>query len=148
QFAIAAMLTGQFSIAHASARFVLVAVGGIAFGLFVGFVMRWVHRHLDDPPVQITLSLLTPFLAYLPAEHLHVSGVLATVSAGIYLGWHSPVIVTARYRLQAFAFWEMVVFLLNGFIFVVIGLQLPGILRALRGESLARLITDGLVVSA
>ena len=148
QFAIAALMTGKFSLGEASIRFVLVAIGGIAFGLLLGYVMRWVHRHLDDPPVQITLSLLTPFLAYLPAEQLHLSGVLATVTAGIYLGWHSPVIVTARYRLQAFAFWEIVVFLLNGFIFIVIGLQLPGLLRALQGQSLGRLIIDGLIVSA
>jgi len=147
QFAVAALLTGSFSIGHAALRFVWVAIGGIAFGLLVGFAMRWVQQHLDDPPVQITISLLTPFLAYLPAERLHVSGVLATVAAGIYLGWHSPLIVRARYRLQAFAFWEMVVFLLNGFVFITIGLQLPGILRALRGESLMSLIDDALLVS-
>jgi Na+/H+ antiporter len=148
QFAVAALMTGSFSISHAALRFVWVASGGIGFGLLVGWVIRWVHRHLDDPPVQITISLLTPFLAYLPAERLHFSGVLATVTAGIYLGWHSPLIVTARYRLQAFAFWEMVVFLLNGFIFVVIGLQLPGVLRALNGESLMALIDDALIICA
>ena len=136
QFAIGAMMTGTFSLSHASLRFVLVGAGGIGFGLLVGFLMRAVQRRLDDPPVQITVSLLTPFLAYLPAERLHVSGVLATVAAGMYLGWHSPVIVKARYRLQAFAFWEMIGFLLNGFIFIAIGLQLPGILRAMNGESL------------
>ena len=94
--------------------------------------MRWIQKHLDDPPVQITLSLLTPFAAYLTAERLHISGVLATVTAGIYLGWHAPLILTARYRLQSFAFWQMLVFLLNGFVFIAIGLQLPGILRTLR----------------
>jgi CPA1 family monovalent cation:H+ antiporter len=148
QFAVVALTTGSFSLGHATLRFLWVAAGGIGFGLLVGYVMRWVHRHLDDPPVQITLSMLTPFLAYLPAERLHVSGVLATVAAGIYLGWHSPVIVSARYRLQAFALWEIVVFLLNGFVFIVIGLQLPGILHALRGESLSRLVGDGIMVSA
>jgi Na+/H+ antiporter len=147
QFAIVALSTGSFSLGSAAVRFAFVAIGGIGFGLLVGIVMRWVHRHLDDPPVQITLSLLTPFLAYLPAERLHVSGVLATVTAGIYLGWHAPSIVTARFRLQAFAFWEIVIFLVNGFVFIVIGLQLPGILRALGGESLARLIADGAIVS-
>jgi len=110
--------------------------------------MRWVQRHLDDPPVQIIISLITPFIAYLPAERMHVSGVLATVTAGIFLGWHSPLIVTARYRLQAFAFWEMVVFLLNGFIFIVIGLQLPGILRGLNRESLAGPLVNAVLVSA
>jgi Na+/H+ antiporter len=148
QFAVAALMTGSFSLGAAAGRFIIVAVGGIAFGLLVGLLMRWIHQHLDDPPVQITISLLTPFIAYLPAERLHVSGILAVVSAGIFLGWHTPLIVTARYRLQAFAFWEMVVFLLNGFVFIVIGLQLPGILHALRGASLVRLITDGLLVSA
>ncbi len=148
QFAIGAAMTGTFSLSHASLRFVAVGAGGIAFGLLVGFLMRAVQRRLDDPPVQITVSLLTPFLAYLPAERLHVSGVLATVAAGIYLGWHSPLIVRARYRLQAFAFWEMIGFLLNGFIFIIIGLQLPGILRAMNGESLRTLIYDALLICA
>ena len=148
QFAIGAMMTGTFSLSHASIRFVAVGAGGIGFGLLVGFLMRAVQRRLDDPPVQITVSLLTPFLAYLPAERLHVSGVLATVAAGIYLGWHSPLVVRARYRLQAFSFWEMIGFLLNGFIFIIIGLQLPGILRAISGESLLTLIYDALLICA
>jgi monovalent cation/hydrogen antiporter len=147
QFAVAALMTGNFSLGHATIRFVWVAAGGIGFGLLVGFIVRWVQSHLDDPPVQITISLLTPFVAYLPAERFHVSGVLATVTAGIFLGWHSPVIVKARYRIQAFSFWEMVVFLVNGLIFITIGLQLPGILRALRGESLITLIDEALLVS-
>jgi Na+/H+ antiporter len=148
QFAVAALMTGKFSVGQASLRFVWAAAGGIGLGLLVGSGIRWVHRHLDDPPVQITISLLTPFVAYLPAERLHASGVLAVVAAGIYLGWHSPLIVSARYRLQAFAFWEIVVFLLNGFIFTVIGLQLPGILRSLAGQSLFSLIGNALMVSA
>jgi len=147
QFAIAALMTGTFSLGHAALRFVWVAAGGIAFGLLIGFAMRWVQRHLDDPPVQITISLLTPFAAYLPAERLHASGILATVAAGIYLGWHSPLMISARTRLQLYAFWEMVVFLLNGFVFIVIGLQLPGILRALHGESLIGPIANALIIS-
>src|ERR1700730_10004426 len=148
QFAVVALMTGTFSLGQCALRFVWAAIGGVVFGLLVGFVIRWVLRHLDDPPVQITISLLTPFLAYLPAERLHASGVLAVVAAGIYLGWHSPVSVTARFRLQAFAFWEIVVFLLNGFVFTTIGLQLPGILRSLEGESLLALIENALLVSA
>jgi monovalent cation/hydrogen antiporter len=148
QFAVAALMTGNFSLGHASLRFVWAAAGGIGFGLLVGLAIRWVHQHLDDPPVQITISLLTPFLAYLPAERLHASGVLAVVAAGIYLGWHSPVTATARFRLQAFAFWEIVVFLLNGFVFTAIGLQLPGILRSIGGQSLLSLIENSLLVSA
>jgi monovalent cation/hydrogen antiporter len=147
QFAVAALMTGRFSLPHATLQFFWVAAGGIAFGLLVGLAMRWVQSHLDDPPIQITISLLTPFVAYLPAERIHLSGVLATVAAGIFLGWHSPLIVSARYRLQAFAFWEMVVFLLNGFVFIVIGLQLPGILRTLNRESLTGPIISAIVIS-
>lgn len=147
QFAAAALITGEFSLGHAAIRFVFVAAGGIGWGLLIGFIVRAVHRHLDDPPVQMAVSLVTPFLAYLPAERLHISGVLATVTAGIYLGWHSPFIVRARFRLQSFPFWETVVFLLNGFIFVAIGLQLPGILRGMQGESLPSLIQNALLIS-
>ena len=130
QFAIAALVTGTFSPEYAAGRFVWAAAGGIGIGLLVGVAMRWVQSHLNDPPIQITFSLLTPFIAYLPAEHMHASGVLATVAAGIFLGWHSPLIITARTRLQFYAFWETIVFLLNGFVFIVIGLQLPRIFHA------------------
>lgn len=147
QFAVAALTTGTFSLGAAVGRFVVVAVGGIAFGLLIGLVIRRIQRNLDDPPVQITISLLTPFVSYLGAERFHVSGILAVVASGIYLGWHLPVTATARLRIQAFAFWEMVVFLLNGFVFIVIGLQLPAILHELHGEALVDLIDDALLVS-
>ena len=146
QFAVAAMVTGQFSLGAASLRFVFVGVGGVALGLLVGVVMRWVQKQLDDRPVQITISLLTPFAAYLLAERLTLSGVLAVVAAGVYLGWHSTAL-SARTRLQAQAFWEMIAFLLNGFIFIMIGLQLPGILRNLSHEPLLRLTIYGLLIS-
>jgi CPA1 family monovalent cation:H+ antiporter len=109
--------------------------------------MRWLQRHLEDPPFHITISLLTPFLAYLPAERLHVSGVLATVTAGVYLGWYSPLTISARTRIPLYAFWEIVAFLLNGFVFITIGLQLPGIVRGLRGESFESLVRNALLVS-
>jgi CPA1 family monovalent cation:H+ antiporter len=147
QFAIAAVVTGTFSPAYAAERFVWVAAGGIGIGLLVGVAMRWVQSHLDNPPIQITFSLLTPFIAYLSAEQIHASGVLATVAVGIFLGWHSPLMITARTRLQAFAFWETITFLLNGFVFIVIGLQLPRILHGNR-ESLAGLFTSATIICA
>ncbi|MGI8432477.1 MAG: Na+/H+ antiporter [Chthoniobacterales bacterium] len=147
QFAVAAMVTGHFSLGAASGRFLLVGFGGVGLGLVVGLGMRWVQRQLNDPPVQITISLLTPFAAYLLAERAGVSGVLATVTAGVYLGWHSTAL-PARTRLQAQAFWEMIAFLLNGFIFVVIGLQLPEILHNLSQEPFARLVGYALLISA
>ena len=148
QFAIGALVTGTFSPSYAAARFVWAAVAGIGFGLLVGVVMRWVQSHLDDPPIQITISLVTPFIAYLPAERLHASGVLATVAAGIFLGWHSPLMISARTRLQVYAFWETVMFLLNGFVFIVIGLQLPGILHTLNRESLTGAVVSAVIICA
>src|SRR5215469_3197449 len=148
QFAIAALVTGTFSPAYAAGRFVWVAAGGIGIGLLVGVVMRWVQSHLDNPPIQITFSLLTPFIAYLAAEQMYASGLLATVAVGIFLGWHSPLMITARTRLQAYAFWETITFLLNGFVFIVIGLQLPRILHAWNRESLTGLFTSAIVVCA
>lgn len=148
QFAVAALVTGTFSPTHAAGRFVWAAAAGIGVGLLVGVAMRWVQSHLDDPPIQITISLLTPFIAYLSAERLHGSGVLATVAAGIFLGWHSPLMISARTRLQAYSFWETIVFLLNGFVFIVIGLQLPGILRAWNRESLIGAIISAIVICA
>src|SRR5262245_30426410 len=148
QFAIAALLTGSFSPGYAAGRFVWAAAGGIGIGLLVGVVMRWVQSHLDNPPIQITFSLLTPFIAYLTAEQMHASGVLGTVAAGIFLGWHSPLIITARTRLQVYAFWETITFLLNGFVFIVIGLQLPRILHAWNRESLTGLFMSAIVICA
>ena len=147
QFAVAAMITGQFSLGSASLRFIFAGAGGTLLGLLVGGAMRWVQRRLDDPPVQVTISLLTPFSAYLLAERCGLSAVLATVSAGVYLGWHAPT-QTVRFRLQAQVFWEIVAFLLNGFIFIMIGLQLPDILRRLHDESWARLTAYALSVCA
>src|SRR6266849_6723654 len=83
QFAVAALMTGTFSLGQATERFVIVALGGITLGLLIGLIARWLHQHLDDPPVQITISLFTPFAAYLLAERIHVSGILAVVAAGI-----------------------------------------------------------------
>ncbi len=136
RFAIAALATGSFSLAWAGAQFVLVAAGGVLVGLMVGWLASNLQRRLDDPPVQVTISLLTPFAAYLPSEQLGVSGVLAVVSAGLYLGWRAPEIIGSRMRLQAGPVWEMIVFLLNGFVFILIGLQLPEVLQGMSARSI------------
>jgi monovalent cation/hydrogen antiporter len=147
RLAIAAMISGRFSLAEASGHFVFVSLGGAAIGMVVGWLASQVQYRLDDPPVQITISLLTPFVAYIPAERLHVSGVLAVVACGLFLGWRSPQMLTSRTRLNLFMFWEMIVFLLNGLVFVLIGLQLPRILHALSGRSLEDLIWHGVLIS-
>jgi monovalent cation/hydrogen antiporter len=147
RFAIAAMVSGSFSIVHAGLAFVLVSLGGVAIGLGIGWVSVKVSKWIDDPPVQIVISLLTPFTAYLAAEHLETSGVLAVVTAGLLVGWHMPEISDAKTRLQAYPFWEMVVFLLNGTIFLLIGLQLPDVLQRLERQSMLTLFAEAAILS-
>ena len=102
----------------------------------IGWLAQQFHKRVDDAPIEITVSLLTPFVAYLTAEHLGVSGVLAVVTAGLYLGRRMPELFTFKTRLQGGPVWEMVEFLLNGFVFILIGLQLPGVLHALSGHEI------------
>lgn len=150
RFAIAAMMTGSFSLALASERFLWVAMGGVLIGYLVGLLAARVQGSLDDPPVQITISLLTPYVAYLAAERVEASGVLAVVTAGLFLGWRAPEVIGSRMRLQAFAVWETVIFLLNGLVFVLIGLQLPEVMRGISAGSQGffRPVIDALVISA
>jgi CPA1 family monovalent cation:H+ antiporter len=131
RFAVAAVMTGSFSLGQASSRFVLVAAGGICIGVAVAWPATQVQKRLDDPPVQTMFYFLTPYVAYFSGEMLHVSGILAVVIAGIYYGRHAPRVLTARMRLQAVLVWEMVVFILNGLLFMLIGLQLPQVIHGL-----------------
>ncbi len=100
RFAVAAVLTGTFSLGEASLEFLLVAAGGIAVGLATGWLATQVQKRLDDPPVQTMFSLLTPYVAYFSGEMLHVSGILAVVIAGIFYGWRVPRVLSGRTRLQ------------------------------------------------
>jgi len=148
RFAVAAVVTGTFSLALAGLEFILVAAGGIVLGAAIGWLASLVQGRLDDPPVQTILSLLTPFAAYLAADKLGASGVLAVVTAGLYLGWRSPEIINPRTRFQVFPVWEMVVFLLNGLIFILIGLQLPDILENLSRQSLPKVCWQAALLNA
>jgi CPA1 family monovalent cation:H+ antiporter len=149
RFAVAAIVTGAFSLGHATAEFGGSVAGGIAIGLAVGWVVAQVRRRLDDPPVEITLSIMTAYFAYLPAVALHASGVVAAVTTGIYLGWQAPRVVTSpSTRLQSQAVWEILVFVLNALLFILLGLQFQHILDALQGYSAATLIGYGALVGA
>ena len=145
--AVTAVVTGSFSLAAASGRFFLNVVGGIAIGLAVGFLIRQVRRRLDNPPVEITISLLSGYFAFLPAQAAGVSGILAAVTVGIYMGWYTPELTTPQTRLQGIAVWEIVFFLLNALLFALIGLQLPAILDALSGISTATLVRYAVIVT-
>jgi monovalent cation/hydrogen antiporter len=135
RFAVAAVVTGSFSLAHASGQFFLVALGGNVVGLAVGWLAEQFHKRVDDAPIEITVSLLTPFAAYLIAERFGLSGVLAVVTTGLYLGMRLPELLTFKTRLQGGPVWETLEFLLNGFVFILIGLQLPEVVRVLSAES-------------
>ncbi len=133
KFAIAAVLSGTFSAWEALGDFVLGATAGVLIGLAVGWAIAELRRHLDDAPVEISISLLTPYVAYLPAEALGVSAVLAAVTSGLYLGWRSPELITPSTRIQSVSFWEILVFGANVTLFVLIGLQLPSVVEGLDG---------------
>jgi Na+/H+ antiporter len=148
KFAVAAVLSGTFSLAGALGNFFLSAVIGIAIGLVVGLVIAEIRRRLDDAPTEIAVSLLTPYVAYLPAEALGVSAVLAAVTAGLYLGWRSPDLVTPSTRIQAVGFWEIVSFALNAVLFVLVGLQLRTIIDGLGGYSTGELAAYAAAVVA
>ncbi len=148
RFAVAAVMTGAFSLGQASLQFLLVATGGICVGLAVGWLVTQVQKRLDDPPVQTMLSLLTPYVAYFCGERLHVSGILAVVIAGMYYGWRAPRILSGRMRLQALPVWEMVVFILNGVLFMLIGLQLPQVVHALAPGSAIHILKLAVLVLA
>lgn len=146
--AVAAVVHGSFSVADAGFHFLGAAGGGILIGLAAGFVIAEVRRRLDDPLIENTISLLSGYAAYVPAERLGASGVLAAVTVGIYIGLRAPGIVSPATRLQGSMLWEVLVFLLNAMLFVLIGLQLPVIVHGLGGYSTGTLIGWGLLVSA
>jgi CPA1 family monovalent cation:H+ antiporter len=148
RIAVAAAVGGSFVLWEAGLRFIVGAAGGVAVGLVVGWLVAEVRRRLDDPPVEITLSLVTGYAAYLPAERLGVSGVLAAVTAGIYVGWRAPELASASTRLLGFSFWEVLVYLLNAVLFILVGLQLNPILAGVTGQSAVILVGQAAMVSA
>jgi len=163
--AVAAVVTGAFSVWEAGLQFVVGAAGGIVVGLAVGWLVIWTRRHIsEDPSIQNIISLLTPFVAYLTAEELphtvwvrvhdligipddlHFSGVLAVVATGLYVGRKSPAVTSSGTRLQGFGTWQLISFLLNGLIFILIGLQLDRVVGNLE-RSAGELILYAVLVS-
>jgi Na+/H+ antiporter len=132
QIALTAAVTGTFSLSNASIEFVLTSAGGVAIGLGTGWCVGWVRIHMTrSSVVENTISLVSPFIAFIPANAIGCSGVLAVVAMGLYLGRRGPRVVTAETRLQGTAMWEVLTFLLEGMIFIFIGLQLPQVLKEL-----------------
>lgn len=147
RFAVAAVATGAFSLWEAGLRFFLMAIGGVLIGLAMGWIIVKIHSLMDDSLVEITSSILMCFVTYMLAERLGVSGVLAVVALGLYHRRKSPEVLSPRTRIQMIAVWDIIVFLLNGLIFILIGLQLPTILNEISEYSLTTLIWYGVLVS-
>src|SRR6266536_3476023 len=143
--AVAAAVSGVFSPAELSWRFALASVGGAVVGLAVALAVDWLRRRIDDPIIDNTMSLVAPFAAYLPAEVIGASGVLAVVVTGLYLGYQAPVTMTAASRLVSKSVWKVVEFLLQGTVFTLIGLQLREVLAGLRGYDPAVVVAGAVV---
>ena len=145
--AVVATVSGVFSIWEAGASFVLNVTGGVVVGLGVAWIVRQVRKRLDYPPAEVTISLLTGYFAYIPAELMGVSAVIAAVTAGIYLGWRTPELTSFQTRLSGSAVWEIFTFVINAVLFALIGLQLPSILDALTGYAGTKLVWWGVLVT-
>src|SRR5580693_9246915 len=151
RFAVAAVSTGLFSFGEAAGIFALIVVGEIAYGIAVGWLSLRLRRWARDPRVEITLSLLTPYLAFLVPQQLGGSGVLATVAAGLFVSWNGPLLIPAATRLQGIFFWDLLVYFLEGFVFLVTGMQTRTLLdrmdaNLLHGLTLTILVTVVLVI--
>jgi Na+/H+ antiporter len=149
QFAIGIVVQNQIpTVSGAILTFAWLTAGGIGLGLLVGLVVYYCERRIDDGPIEITLSILTPYAAYLAAQQAHASGVLAVVTCGLFLSRRSARFFSPSVRLQAWSVWEALNFVLNGLVFVLIGLQLSTIRASIRGYGLQTLVLDGALFSA
>ncbi|MFL5725813.1 MAG: Na+/H+ antiporter [Chloroflexota bacterium] len=146
RFAIVAASTGMFSIQLAGLTFLAIAIGGIAFGLLMGLLIASVLRRVDDPVFSVVLTFLAPVATYLPAEQFGISGVLATVAAGIWVGRHAPREMSSSVRVAGTAAWQVLLFLINGTVFILIGAQLRSVLAGLGAYSPGQLIGLAVVI--
>ncbi|GDY28413.1 Na+/H+ antiporter [Gandjariella thermophila] len=146
--ALAAVAGGGFSLGDASLRFVGGAAGGVAIGIAVGWAVALIRQHTADPQVSVTISLLSGYAAFIPANAIGASGVLAAVTTGIYMGIRGPAIIPPRVRLEGLMVWDILNYLLNAILFVLVGLQLRTVVSGLHGWSVASLAGYALAVSA
>jgi monovalent cation/hydrogen antiporter len=146
--AVGAATGAAFSASDAAWKFVAGGIGGIAIGLAVAVVIVEIRKRIDDVSIETTISLLSGYAGYVPAERVGASGVLAAVTTGIYVGWRAPSIANSSQRLAGFSMWSILTFLLNALLFVLIGLQLPQIAQGLSGRSLGDVLWPTLAVVA
>ncbi|WP_153798205.1 Na+/H+ antiporter [Foetidibacter luteolus] len=147
-FAVAAVQTGEFELSKAIGSFTWLVLLGIAIGLVIGNIMYAIHRYLPTTPsIDTAITIIAPYLMYITAEHFHVSGVLAVVSGGLFLSFRSSDIFSYSTRLQTQSVWDTLVFLLNGVVFILIGLQLPEVVGGLWDYSLSEAVLYAVIIS-
>jgi Na+/H+ antiporter len=148
EFAVAMIVSNEVpTIAAGVLRLLFLAVIGVLIGLLTGHLIRWGQARLTVAPIEITLTLLAPYISYIAAESVHASGVLATVACGLYLGRKRSQLLSIHARLESVAVWNTLDFVLNGLVFILIGLQLPHILAGIRNMRLTLLLLDGALVT-
>jgi Na+/H+ antiporter len=148
KYAVVAVTTGTFVFWEAGLQFILVAGAGIAIGIATGYLFVLIHKKIENNPVvETSLTLLAPYISYLAAEQFHMSGVLAVVTTGLLIAWRSPEVFTYQTRIRTRVVWDTLIFLLHGFVFIMIGLQLPGIIQDLGNAALPKMLGYGLLVS-
>ncbi len=144
RFAVVAVTTGAFSPTQAAGTFGLIVVGEIVYGIAVGWLSLRLRNWAQEPRVEITLSLMTPYLAFWVPEHLGGSGVLATVACGLYVSWNGPLLIPSGTRLQGIFFWDLIVYLIEGFVFLLTGLQARTLIEQTHGFSIRELVIAAL----
>jgi len=149
KYALAAVLAGNFVLWQAGLNFLIVAAIGTGIGLVFAYIVFQIHKHfICDPVIEVTLTFLTPFAAYLIAEHFHFSGVLSVVSAGLYLSFRAPEMLTHQSRIMAYSAWEVIIYILNSLVFIFIGLQLRSVMEGISNDyTYGELATYGLAIS-
>jgi CPA1 family monovalent cation:H+ antiporter len=140
RFAVVAVATGTFSFDKAAGTFILIVVGEIIYGIGVGWLSLRLRQWAHEPRVEITLSLMTPYLAYWVPAHLGGSGVLATVACGLYVSWNGPLIISSATRLQGIFFWDLTVYLIEGLVFLLTGLQTRALIEQTQAFSIRELL--------
>src|SRR5437773_3783314 len=153
RFAVVAISTGMFSPMQAAGTFAAMVVGEIIWGIGVGWLSLHLRRLAGEPRVEIVLSLMTPYLAYWVPDHLGGSGVLATVATGLYVSWNGPLLIPSATRLQGIFFWDLIIYVIEGFVFLLTGLQARTLFEhverfALRDIAVATLLTTAIVIAA
>jgi monovalent cation/hydrogen antiporter len=148
RFAVVAASVGAFSFRQAAGEFAAIVAGEILWGVGVGWMMLRLRRWAHNPRVEIILSVLTPFVAYWPPQHLGGSGVLATVTAGLYISWNGLRLISAATRLQGVFFWDFLIYLIEGMVFLITGLQARNLMDSFAAYSPAQLAVSSIVVIA